>query len=160
MIDLAQLRTLVIRPTLQRLVSGGVGYSLAAETLVLGTGLHESGNYQYLAQVGGGPALGFWQMEPATFTDCWVNFINYRTPLAQVLNALRPPLPLDPRELVTNLALACAMCRVRYARAADPLPEATDAQGLAAYWKAHYNTPLGAGSAAQVLPAFQSACAA
>lgn len=160
MIDLSQLRLLIVRPTLQGLVAGGVGYSLAAENLLLGTGQHESQGYTYLAQVGGGPALGFWQMEPATFEDCWTNFIRFRSPLLAAVLALVPPRPCVAADLVGNLPLACAMARIRYARAPDPLPDATDVQGLAAYWKAHYNTPLGAGTVAQVLPAFQSAIAA
>lgn len=159
MIDLTQLRALVVRPTLQALISGGISYSLAAENLVLGTGAHES-QYFYLSQVGGGPALGFWQMEPETFEDCWTNYINFRTPLATAINGMRRPQPLAPSELVTNLALACAMCRVRYARAPAPLPAATDAAALAQYWKSYYNTDRGAGYASVVIPAFQSAIGA
>ena len=51
-------------------------------------------------------------------------------------------------ELVRNLAYATAICRVRYARVPGALPAAHDIDGLAAYWKAHYNTALGKGTAA------------
>lgn len=160
MIDLTQLRTLIIRPTLLALAAGGIPYSLAAENLVLGTGAHES-QYYYLSQVGEGPALGFWQMEPATFSDCWNNFIDFRPALRAALLDLcaggRSP---SADEMVGNLPLACAMARVRYARAPEPLPDAADAAGLAAYWKSIYNTAAGAGVVAQVLTSFQSAIAA
>jgi hypothetical protein len=158
-IDLSQLRLLVVRPTLQRLAAGAITPSLAAENLVLGTGLHES-QYTYLAQVGGGPALGFWQMEPATFADCWANYIAFRTPLRMALVGLCGGSQPAAEDMVTNLALACAMCRVRYARSPQALPDAADAGALAAYWKLVYNTPAGAGVALQVIPAFQQAIAA
>jgi hypothetical protein len=38
------------------------------------------------------------------------------------------------------------MCRVRYLRAPGTLPLANDVGAIAAYWKLHYNTPLGAGT--------------
>ena len=40
----------------------------AARQLILRTGAAESG-YQTRRQYGGGPARGFWQMEPATEED-------------------------------------------------------------------------------------------
>jgi hypothetical protein len=43
------------------------------------------------------------------------------------------------------------MCRVRYIRATPPLPSQDDLQGLANYWKQHYNTPLGAGTPEEFL---------
>jgi hypothetical protein len=157
MIDLSQLRLLVIRPTLYSLASGGISYSLAAENLILGTGLHES-NYQYLAQIDG-PALGFWQMEPATFMDCWTNYINYRVPLRMAMLGLCGSVYPEPQALVTNLALACAMARVKYARSPEPLPDAEDAGAQSAYYKQWYNSSEGAATMAQVLPAFQTAAA-
>jgi hypothetical protein len=40
---------------------------------------------------------------------------------------------------------------VRYIRAPAPLPGQDDLQGLANYWKQHYNTPLGAGTPEEFL---------
>ena len=43
-------------------------YSEDAMALVMRTGMAESG-FKTLKQYGGGPALGFWQVEPATAND-------------------------------------------------------------------------------------------
>ena len=39
-----------------------------------------------------------------------------------------------------------AVCRLCYYRKPDALPEAGDIEGQAAFWKQHYNTPLGKGT--------------
>lgn len=110
----------------------------------------------YLAQVGGGPALGLWQMEPATHADIWANFLRYRKDLRRhVISLLAPGVPAlgtgdlgsppGPMALVLNLSYAAAMCRVHYYRSKAPLPEAGDVPGMAARWKAVYNSEAGAG---------------
>jgi len=38
------------------------------------------------------------------------------------------------------------MCRLHYRRVNAPLPKANDIQGMADYWKAHYNTVKGKGT--------------
>jgi hypothetical protein len=50
------------------------------------------------------------------------------------------------------------MCRLHYRRVAEPLPAAKDTEAMAAYWKAHYNTPLGKGTVEKALPRFIVAC--
>ncbi len=141
-IDPKQLTDLIIRPTLQRL---GL-WSDAAEELVLGTAIQES-SLQYLQQLGGGPALGLWQMERATHDDIWQNFLHFRTKLG--LNVLGPYSKPDPTRLVWDLAYACALCRIHYLRSPSALPVAGDTNGQAVYWKQFYNTPLGAGTVEQ-----------
>ena len=143
MLNIADLRALVIRPTLQALAL----YSPAAENLLVATHLQEAGTGE-LRQMGGGPALGIYQMEPATHDDCWANWLAYRKDLAAKIEAFLAPGPSRHEQLVWNLAYASALTRVRYARAAEPLPaDPDDAAALGAYWKAHYNTPQGAGLA-------------
>lgn len=142
-LNLTQLKRLVVEPTLEVLELGGE----ASVNLVTGTTLVESGGV-YLKQVGTGPALGLWQMEPATEQDCWTNFLSFYAPLASKVHLFLAPFstPNDrTRQLVWNLAYAAAMCRVRYKRASSELPAATDAAGLARYWKQVYNSSLGAG---------------
>lgn len=48
-----------------------------------------------------------------------------------------------------NLRFATAMARIHYWRVPEPLPDADDIDGLARYWKQHYNAPLGHGTAEQ-----------
>lgn len=129
--------------------------TLSAQQGVLGIGLKESG-YTYLKQLGSGPALGFWQMEPATHDDMWANFIRYRPDLQKPLSALAGGRP-SAQALVTSPVYAAAMCRVHLFRQPDALPSAGDAAAWAAYWKQHYNTPGGAGVAAQAIPIFRAA---
>ncbi len=144
MINIPQFRELVIRPALE-VVNG---YSEAAEELVLGTAIQES-RLQYLKQLGGGPALGVFQMEPATHDDIWNNYLAYRQELADLVQMLAAPNGGNhptANELIGNLWYAAAMCRVHYRRVPEPLPDAGDVPGMAAYWKEHYNTFEGAGT--------------
>jgi hypothetical protein len=50
---------------------------------------------------------------------------------------------------VADSVYAAAMARLRYRRAPGRLPAAGDVAGMAAYWKRHYNTPLGRGVPAE-----------
>ena len=144
--DAKQLLELVIRPTLKKL---GL-HSEAAEQLVIGTIWQESRG-EYIKQLGGGPALGLAQMEPATHDDIWYNFLAYKRKLANSITefasvqSLDDDMLPDAKELIGNLNYAVAMCRVHYLRVKAPLPKAGDVKGMAAYWKQYYNTPLGAG---------------
>lgn len=144
MIDLAHLRDEIVRPVLVEL---GL-HSDAAEALLLGTAVQESG-LVWLRQLGGGPALGIYQMEPATHDDIWANYLAYRDELADKVARLAAPWPDRHRQLVTNLAYATAMARIHYRRVPAALPAAGDVDGLAAYWKNHYNTAQGAGTVAE-----------
>lgn len=136
----------VIKPVLRHL---GL-WSLAAENLLLGTAAVESQLGTYLRQLGRGPALGIFQMEPDTHADCWRNFLRYQPELAAKVAQLVPPLywhegdevPVDAEALI-DLRYACAMARIRYRRVKAPLPGPTDWSALEAYHKQHYNTPLG-----------------
>lgn len=142
-LDPHHFRTLVVRPTLQALSL----HSEAGENLVWGTAVHES-HLTYLHQAGNGPALGLYQIEPATYADLCGHYLKFRPELAAAAVRFLAPEPSPVEQLVANLAYATAICRLLYHRAAPPLPEADDIDGLAAYWKAHYNTPLGKGRAA------------
>jgi len=116
--------------------------SQAAQELVLGTALQES-NLYYLKQLGAGPAMGLFQMEPATHDDIWTHYLIYKPRLAGKVHTISAQ--QTPEELIGNLWYAAAMCRIHYLRVKAPLPEAGDIDAQAAYWKKYYNTPLGAG---------------
>lgn len=153
--DLEQLRELVIRPTLKHL---GL-WSLAAENLVLGTALVES-KAEYLHQVRG-PALGIFQMEPATHDDIWENFLKFRKDLALKVTELTTPAAIThgANEMVGNLYYATAMCRILYRRVREELPHEKDADGMARFYKRYYNTELGKSSVEKALPRFIVVCA-
>lgn len=138
------LRLYVIRPVL---TSVGL-YSEAAEELLVLTAATESHMGKYLAQVNG-PALGIFQMEPATHNDLWSNYLDYRPAIAG--KVVQFALSRSAEEMVFNLAYATIMARLQYFRSPKPLPVATDVQGLAEYWKLHYNTLDGKGTVAKAL---------
>lgn len=138
MIAPSDLRTYIIKPTLDKLEMGGE----AAEELLLGTAAQESACGARLVQLGG-PALGLWQMEPQTHDDIWINYLRFRAPLAGAVGGfLFNALP-HVSQLVGNLHYACAMARIKYARSSLPLPAAGDLAAQAAVYKQVYNTPAG-----------------
>ena len=141
--NVKQFRDLIVRPTLAALdLPGG----LVAEQLVLGTAAQES-RFEDLAQLGGGPALGLFQMEPATFRDLWDRYLADpgRAELRERVTRLLAPSPEPVQQLVSNLRFATAMCRIRYLERPFRLPLQADSAKLAAVWKHWYNTPRGAG---------------
>jgi hypothetical protein len=136
-----------IRPALTTLAAGG----LAAEQLLLGTGIQES-LLIHRQQLGGGPALGLFQMESATHDDCWKNFLKFNKGLAdKVRQTLNPGQKPQAATMKLNDRYAAAMCRVHYMRVSAALPAANDIEGMANYWKENYNTPLGAGTPEEFL---------
>lgn len=139
--NIHHFRTYVLRPTLEQIQL----WSESAELLLLGTALTESDNLHYLHQLGNGPALGVYQMEPRTHDDIWDNYLNFKKELRREVLAYLAPVPEPRQQLITNLAYATVMCRVFYLRKKEALPKADDIRGLANYWKTHYNTYLGAG---------------
>lgn len=136
MLNVKQLRDYVVRPVLRELGA----YSEAAEQLVLGTAAHES-EFEFIHQIGGGPALGLWQMEPATHNDIVNNYLKYRPELAAAIFRASGCAGFAANNLLKNVSYACAFVRVHYLRVKESLP--ADLEGQAAYYKLHYNTPLG-----------------
>jgi hypothetical protein len=159
-INIAQLKSLVIAPTLAKL--GPVFSSPTAVNLLAGTCLVESGG-MYIQQLGAGGALGLWQMETETHNDCYTNFLNHQSNAAVrgIIASLTTSMAyLSASEMVGNLYYACAMARIKYYRASAPLPAANDALGLANYHKDVYNTCLGATVVAESVSLFEQAIAA
>lgn len=148
------LRT-VVRPTLATLARAEPRIaSTVAEQLMLGTALAESG-LSRVVQRSGGPALGYFQIEPATWRDVSERYLPAeRTDLLAVLGHLVVPVGIGPRDQAAlNDWLGCAVARIRYWMEPAPLPSAGDWGDIAGYWKTHYNTPQGAGTVKHFLAA-------
>lgn len=152
----SEIRRWVVRPVLERAKL----WSLAAEEIVLGTGLCESG-YEYLDQRGNGiiagPAFGPWQVEASTYWSLWDHEI---TPSVKIncllaLGFVDPP-PVE--ELHGNLFLGALMCRLKYLTIKAPLPAPGDSVAMAAYWKKYYNTSAGKGLAVNAISTFNTVC--
>ena len=120
-------------------------YSDDALAMIIRTGNAETG-YRKLIQYGGGPGLGFFQVELATAQDILDNYVQYRPAYLKVLMELG----LDAENLEfcikTNIALQIAFCRLHYMRDKNPIPSWTDLEAQASYWKDVYNTHLGKGT--------------
>ena len=120
-------------------------YSEDAVDLVYKTGNAETG-YRHLKQMGGGPAIGFWQVEPATLIDIMDNYVNYRPELLKGLISLGYNQSNIETRVMGNIALQAVFCRLKYKRDKHALPKSSDLQGQAEYWKRVYNTHLGKGT--------------
>jgi hypothetical protein len=116
-----------------------------AREMIYRTGKAESG-YRTLQQYGGGPALGFFQMEPATAIDIWDNYVMYRPKYRDKLLSLGFDDGTLDFCLLSNVALQAAFCRLHYRRVPSALPKSGDIEGQAKYWKKYYNSHLGKGT--------------
>lgn len=162
--DPVHLLRYVIAPTLEHMAAHEPRMdNPASRALVLGTGLHESA-LKYLQQLGDGPAMGLYQMEPFTHDDLWLSYLRNRPDIERLFRGLVPghlQIPPPATLLRTDLGYATAMCRLRYWVRPEALPPFEPA-ALARYHEVHYNTRLGAiGATLEVLEAlkvFKLAC--
>ena len=143
MIDSYQLRRLIEETLTELEQLGGPKYSDEARELLMLTAAHESHMGTYLEQKEG-PALGIFQMEPATFRDIEDNYLFYRDELRKHVDWFFV-FPEDPQELVWNLKAAIVMARIHYLRVAERIPLGTEDQ--AAYAKKYWNTEAGKATA-------------
>lgn len=150
MIDSKQLRELVVIPVLKYL-DPEIPYSDEAVELLMMTAAHESSLGTYLKQVKG-PALGIYQMEPATYEDIFLSFLKYKDSLRNKVMSLGS----STYDLIHDLRYATAMARVHYYRDPKPIPKKEDfvapmsgfneslwLLALAKYAKRVYNTKAG-----------------
>jgi len=148
----------VIKPVLRQLRMR----SAAAEQLLLGIAAQESLLGQFLDQHPTGPAMGIYQMEGWVHDDQWSNWLTYRPAVAARVWPLTMMLDSDydgrwpmAETMRGNLYYATAMARIKLRRVPEPLPASNDVPGLAAYWKQHWNTELGAGTEAEFIDHFE-----
>jgi len=119
-------------------------YSIDALNLLLGTAAQESRFGHYIRQLGSGPALGIFQMEPNTFIDICNNYLFYKDELRKsILEECRVYL-LVPEMLEYNLKVSICFARIHYLRFPEPIPNTVEE--MAKLWKLRYNSPKGAGT--------------
>jgi hypothetical protein len=117
-------------------------YSVAAEELLVITAAQESLGGTYLWQndrlgFPKGPALGVYQMEPATYHDLFSNFLQYQRKLLALLG----PGEHRPIRMTYDLQYATQIARLNYYRVREALPQ--DLEGQLRYYKKYWNTVLG-----------------
>ena len=127
-------------------------YSESAVELLMLTAAVESQLGYYIKQKHG-PALGIFQMEPATAQDIWENYLTYNSRLQEQVEGIHTMAYI--KELEWDLKYAILMARIHYLRVPSALPPADDIQGLAWYWKKHYNTIKGKGTVPKAIAAYQ-----
>lgn len=146
----AQLRSLVIQPTLQYI---GLD-SREAQNLLLGTLAQESSMAEYLKQIEG-EALSPWMIEKITFEDITGRFLNLSRNgrLRQKVMDLTTIKShgFDFQDIIGNLPLACAIARIKYFMSIEALPAQDDILGMAKYYKKHYNTYEGKATESQFI---------
>ena len=144
-INAKQLRQYIIRPALNEL---GL-WTQEAEDLLIGTAAQESGCGHYLHQLGNGPAVGIFQMEPRSYDDLcvWISS-NRKNEWTRIWTHTQqigrdgnwPP----ATRMIWDLKFAAMMCRMFYLRKPGAIPSTL--QGQAEYWKKYYNTAAGKGT--------------
>lgn len=138
--DVRQFNREIIQPTLSVLDMD----SLAAERLMLGTAVHESNGLRYVRQLNG-PALSFFQIEPATARDIINRYLQAPT-RRKLLDRFRTSFEFEPRyhsienRLICDMRFACAVARIKYWMSPEPLPPADNLDAMAVYWGKWYQT--------------------
>ena len=154
MLSISQMKSLV-KDTCFKM--GSKFASDDAVDLVLATGIVES-RYEYIRQMGDGPARSFWQVEPASAVDNCQHYLKYRTDLMKdCANASLVDVKywqmyeerVWSEILEKNIASGIVHCRLKYRRVPKKLP--TSLEGQADYWKKYYNTEGGKGDPAHFI---------
>ena len=107
--------------------------NLLAETMAVES---DYGKYNY--QMNGGPARGFYQMEPDTLNDLRWNYIRYHPEYTRYLYGT-----------LLDLDYATIIATLQYLRFNEPIPSTRLERAY--YWKKHWNTRLGKGTVKQYL---------
>lgn len=114
-------------------------YSEDSVNLLMGTAAQES-RFKYIQQLGGGPAKGYFQMEPATYRDHMQWLVRYKKKLSGKILKVSGVENYDANYLYSAVHAIC-MARIHYLRKPTVLPD--NLEGYAYYYKKHYNTYLG-----------------
>ena len=92
---------------------------------------HESLGGKHRRQVGGGPALGIFQIEPATHNSIWDNSDSIKS------RAMRLGIKEDVNKLESDDRYSIFVARHYLAQDVNPLPKGLEA--MAAYCKSYWN---------------------
>lgn len=134
-------------------------YSPAAHILVLGTFLVESG-LRYTEQVGPGTAMGFGQMEEATYQDIlrYLNRLDKARLKESCLSACFYVAYPPSSALMHNIRWAVITSRLKYYMSPRQIPSADDAEALTRYYLDIYNTTKGKSRFENCIGVFQRLC--
>jgi len=148
MIDPGQLRDLITR-TLKEIPNG---YSEDAVELMMMIAAHESSLGTSLVQNGGGPALGLFQIEPATHDDTWENGDSICAN-AQILG-----IECAVEKLEYDLRYQIFMARQKLFMISEAIPSNRMVMKMAEYCKKYWNTQHGKATAYDYHEAYLDCC--
>lgn len=134
-IKASHLRSLVTK-TLARIPEW---YSEEAIELLILTACNESDCGKYLTQLGSGPALGIFGIEPESLIDIHDKWLRFRPEIADdvvMVTGVREP---DVLALEGNIVYGIIMARIQYLRAKPPLPSTADHLAMANYYVKYFN---------------------
>jgi hypothetical protein len=122
-------------------------YSLDAMYLMVCTAMVES-KLTHLKQLPEGPALGFFQVEWATYEDVrrYLQTNAHALYNAIVSYTERVNLPNNPITVISDMSLNCLIARTKYYMIHEPIPSYKDVEAQANHYKKYYNTSEGAAS--------------
>jgi hypothetical protein len=125
-----------------------------AQRLLLGTVAQESA-FTYTQQIGGGPARGYFQIEPVTEASIWDDFLAYDATLSAYVTSRCGRGGPDTTALEYDMVYGMLLARiVYYWRDPDPLPDLGDVEEQAVRWKQFYNTPAGQGTESEYVASY------
>ena len=153
--DVNQLKNYVIIPSISAI---GM-YSVEAVQLLLMTCATETHLGQYIKQANLGyndGAFGIYQQQALSYNELYDNLItpsqSMTAKMRLYLNYVgKPPV----QRLMTDCALATIMARMFYHNIPEPIPEATNVEALAYYYKKYYNTEMGKAKVPEVITAYK-----
>lgn len=150
MFDITQFREDILTPALEALQFR----EPELKELLVFTCAVESAGGTYVKQKEG-PALGIYQLEPRSFSDLWHNYVLRRPDIVNLLSlnlgVHRVP---DPREIITDLKLATALCAMYYKWKKVNL-QSMDEETLWNAYKTFYNTEKGAATKDKSIAAYR-----
>jgi len=148
MINVNQLRELITK--VLREINDQIPFSPAAVEILLMIAAHESKLGTYLRQRQG-PALGLFQIEPATERDIYANYLSYRQERRDLLLSYKTKSNINDMEF--NLAYQIVIARINLLRKPGALPN--DPETMARYLKKYWNTIKGTATALDYLEAYK-----
>lgn len=169
--DVNQFKQMIVEPALSYMAEiGFIGAdNPAAVNLMVGTAWQES-RLKWLKQQPDGPALGIYQIEPATAADVWKNYIHLLKDDREkyVMDILPCYIALDDTDYINenlaammmvwqlqcNLQYATTIARLIYYRQKFEWPAPDDIPALGRIWKQFYNTEKGAGTVREFVENF------
>lgn len=117
-------------------------YSEDIRELLMLTAAQESHCGKYLIQING-PAVGIFQIEPATYNDLFDNYLIYNQDLLKIIDTFNLNSEIWLIHLTGNIVYQIIIARLQYRRFKEAVPSAKDIPGLAYYYKKYWNTIKG-----------------